>query len=159
MTERLRILWAERSPREQQMLLVMFALLAIVVVGLGIIRPLIGAKAAAEAHLERVTIESGQVAAAAERLRSAQKNAPPPITVALPLAISQSAQAAGFTLATLDPQGEDRIGITIPSAKSPALFAWLRTLAQQGIFVERLSVRGGAGATLAVEATLRLRQQ
>jgi general secretion pathway protein M len=159
MTDRFRTLWSERSLREQQMLLVMFGLLAIVVLGLGILRPLANAKVSAQARLDRVTLESGQVAAAAERLRIAQKDAPPPLTIALPLAISQSASTAGFTLASLDPQGENSIGITIASAKSPALFAWFSQLAKQGIFVERMTVRTGSGATLAVEATLKLRSK
>jgi general secretion pathway protein M len=159
MIDRFRSFWAARSTREQQMLLVMFVLLAIVVVGFGIARPLANARTAAEARLERVTLESGQVTATAERLRLAQKDAPPALTVALSLAVSQSATAAGFTLATLDPQGEDRIGITIPSAKSPALFAWLSQLAGQGVFVERMTLRTGSDATVAVEATLRARSK
>lgn len=159
MIARFRMFWAGRSTREQQMLLVMFVLLAIVVIGIGIVRPLITAKSAAEARLDRVTLEAGQIAVIADRLRRAQQDAPPPVTAALPLAVSQSATTAGFTLATLDPQGEDRIGITIASAKSRALFGWLRSLAQQGIFVERMTLRTSGDATLAVEATLRLRQQ
>lgn len=159
MTERLRLFWLDRSPRERQLLLVMLVLLGIVVVGLGIVRPLAGAKAAAEARLDRVTLEAGQVSALADRLRTAQKDAPPPISVSLPLAVSQSATAAGFTLAALDPQGEDRIGINIPAARSPALFTWLRDLARQGIFVERMTMRTAGDQTLSVEATLRLRPQ
>jgi general secretion pathway protein M len=157
MIERFRSFWAARSTREQQMLLVMFALLAIVVVGFGIVRPLANARTAAESRLERVTLEGGQVSALADHLRLAQKDAPPALTVALPLAVSQSATAAGFTLATLDPQGEDRIGITIASAKSPALFAWLTQLAGQGVFVERMTLRTGGDATVATDATLRAR--
>jgi general secretion pathway protein M len=157
MSDRLRQFWAERSVRERQLLAVMAVLIAIVFVGLGLVRPLSNAIMAAEARLDQRTLEAGQIGAAAERLRLAQKDAPPVLAVALPLAVSQSASAAGFTLATLDPQGQDRVGITIASAKSPALFAWLTQLARQGIFVERMTVRSGGDATLAVEATLRAR--
>jgi general secretion pathway protein M len=159
MIDRFRSFWAARSNREQQMLLVMFALLAIVVIGFGILRPLANARAVADARFDRVTLESGQISAVAERLRLAQKDAPAALSVALPLAVSQSATAAGFTLATLDPQGEDRIGITIASAKSPALFAWLSQLAGQGIFVERMTLRTGGDATVGVDATLRARSK
>jgi general secretion pathway protein M len=158
MTERLRQLWAERSAREQQLLAVMFALLALVVLVFGIIRPLASATTAARDRLDRVTVEAGQIAAAVETLRDAKKGAPPPLTGTMVLAVSQSAGTAGFTLSTLDPQGDDRVGITIPTAKSPALFAWLRTLAGQGVFVERMTLRTNADATLAVEGTLRLRK-
>lgn len=157
MNERLRLLWAERSPREQQLLMVMFALFAVVLLVFGILRPLASAKVAAQDRLDRVTIESGQIAAAVETLRDAKKGAPPPLTGTLVLAVTQSAGTAGFTLSTVDPQGDDRVGIALPSAKSPALFAWLRTLAQQGVFVERMTMRTNADATLAVEGTLRHR--
>ncbi len=158
MTERFRILWAERSPREQQLLAVMFGLLALTVLVFGIIRPLASATTAARDRLDRVTIEGGQIATAVETLRDAKKGAPPPLTGTMVLAVSQSAGTAGFTLSTLDMQGEDRVGITLPSAKSPALFAWLRTLSRQGIFVERMTLRTNADTTLAVEGTLRLRK-
>jgi general secretion pathway protein M len=157
MTARLKQYWADRSPREQQLLGVMFVLLVLVVIGLGIVRPLVKATETAQVRLDRVSLDAGQVRAAADRLRMAQKDAPPPATVALPVVVSQSASAAGFTLSMLDAQGEDRIGITIASAKSPALFGWFAQLAKQGIFVERMTIRTGGDATLAVDATLRQR--
>ena len=151
-------MWAERSPRERQLLVVMFALLAIMILVLGIIRPLASATIAAHERLDRVTIESGQIAAAVETLREAKRGAPPALTVTLVLAVSQSAGAAGFTLSTLDPQGDDRVGFTIPSAKSTAMFTWLRAMSQQGIFVERMTMRTNADATLTIEGTLRVRK-
>jgi general secretion pathway protein M len=157
MTARFTQFWVDRSLREQQLLGVMCALLALVVIGLGIIRPIAKATETAQARLDRVSLESGQIRAAADRLKTAQKDAPPPATAALSVVVSQSASAAGFTLAMLDAQGEDRIGITVPSAKSPALFAWLALLAKQGILVERMTIRTGGDATLAVDATLRQR--
>ncbi len=154
MTERLRLLWAERSLREQRLLLVMFALFAVVVIWFAILRPLTDAKAAAHARLDRATVEAGQIAAAVETLTDARRAAPPAATGTLSLAVSQSAEAAGFTLAGLDPQGDDRVNLTVASAKSPALFAWLRSLSGQGIFVERMTLRTSSDATLAVDATL-----
>ena len=158
MTARFRQMWAERLPRERQLLVVMFALFAIVILVFGIIRPLVTSTSIARDRLDRVTLESGQIAAAASGVRDAKKGAPPPLTGTMVLAVSQSAGTAGFTLSTLDPQGDDRVGITIPAAKSPALFAWLRTLAQQGIFVERMTMRTNPDTTLAIEGTLRLRK-
>jgi general secretion pathway protein M len=132
--------------------------LAVTILVFGILRPLANAKTAARDRLDRATIDGGQIAAAVETLRDAKKGAPPPLSGTMVLAVSQSAGTAGFALATLDPQGEDRVGIAITSAKSPALFAWLRTLGQQGIFVERMTMRTNSDATLAVEGTLRLRK-
>ncbi len=158
MMAQLKTMWAERLPREQQLLAVMFALFALVILVFGIIRPLAGATTAARDRLDRVTIESGQIAGAAETLREAKKNAPLPLTGTLVLAVSQSAQDAGFNLSTLDMQGEDRVGIAMPAVKSAALFGWLRKLALQGIFVERMTMRANADATLSIEGTLRLRK-
>lgn len=158
MRARFQKMWAERSPRERQLLAVMFGLFAIILLIFGIVRPLAMATDAARARLDRVSIESGRISAAAATLRDAKTGAPPPLTGTLVLAVSQSAGTAGFNLSTLDPQGNDRVGFTIPAAKSPALFAWLRTMSQQGIFVERMTMRTNADATLAVEGTLRLRK-
>ncbi len=157
MTGRLRQMWDERLPRERQLLLVMVALFALILLVFVIVRPLARATAAAQDRLDQVTADSGAIAAAVDMLRDARKSAPPPLSGTLVLAVRASAQTAGFTLSTLDPQGDDRVGIGLSSAKSPALFSWLRLLAQQGIFVERMTIRTNADATLAVEGTLRHR--
>lgn len=158
MMAQLKAIWAERSPRERQLLATMFALFGVVVLVFGILRPLSVATTAARDRLDRATIEAGQIADATETLREAKKNAPPPLTGTMVLAISQSAQEAGFNLSTLDMQGEDRVGIAMPAVKSAALFGWLRKLAPQGIFVERMTMRANADATLSIEGTLRLRK-
>jgi general secretion pathway protein M len=157
MIAQLKTIWAERAPRERQLLAAMFALLALMVLIFGIIRPLSRATTAASDRLNSVAIEAGQIAAAADTLREAKKNAPPPLTGTLVLAVSQSAQEAGFNLSTLDVQGDDRVGIAVPAIKSAALFRWLGTLAPQGIFVERMTMRTNADSTLSIEGTLRLR--
>ena len=158
MMTQLKTMWAERAPREQQLLAVMFALFALLILIFGVVRPMANATTAARDRLDRATIEAGQIATAADTLRDAKKNAPPPLTGTMVLAISQSAQEAGFNLSTLDTQGEDRVGIAMPAVKSAALFGWLRTLAPQGIFVERMTMRANADATLSIEGTMRLRK-
>jgi general secretion pathway protein M len=156
MMTQLRTMWAERSLRERQLLMVMAVLLSLVILVFGIIRPLASATIAARERLDRVTVESGQIAAAADTLRQIKKSAPPPLAGTLVSAVSQSAQEAGFNLSTLDTQGEDRVGIAMPAIKSAALFAWLRTLSAQSIFVERMTMRANSDATLSIEGTLRL---
>lgn len=158
MTARFRQFWSERSIREKQLLLMMFALFGVMVLVFGIIRPLVNSTTAARERLDRATVEAGQIAAWAQTLRDAKRGAPPALSGTMILAIAQSAGAAGLTLATVDPQGEDRVGFTIPNVKSPAFFAWLRTLSQQGIFPERVTLRTNPDGTLAAEATLRLRK-
>ena len=153
----LRRFWTERSGRERQLLAVMLALAAILLLVFAIVRPIAAARKAAHERLDRATLDAGQIGALSDNLRRARKEVPPPLTGALVLAVSQSANAAGFTLAGLDPQGTDRVGFTMASAKSAALFAWLRVLAAQGVVVERMTLRTNSDATVAVDATLRAR--
>jgi hypothetical protein len=60
-------------------------------------------------------------------------------------------------LSRLDAQAPDRVVISIAAARSPALFTWLAGLRQQGVIVERLTLRTNSDATLAVEGTLQVR--
>ena len=55
MIERLRVLWGERSHREQWMLGVMFALLAAVILWLGVARPLAAAQRSVRDALREAT--------------------------------------------------------------------------------------------------------
>ena len=158
MTARLRQFWAGRSLREQRMLLVMVALFAIVIVGFGIIRPLINARVAAAERLDAATVELGQVRGAADMLRRTPRTGPRKTVLNLSDTVAQSATAAGFTLANVGPQG-DALRATIVSAKSPALFGWLRTLAQQGVLIDTLTIRTNTDSTLSMEATFRMQGQ
>lgn len=154
MIARARQLWSERSPREQVLLGILAALLALVLLIIGGLQ-LSAEKASAAARYDSATREAGQVAAAAEALRLARRDPPPALTGTLALAVSQSADAAGFALGALDPQPDGSVSIQIPAAKGPALFAWIATLAKQGVFVERIALRANSDATLGVEATLK----
>jgi hypothetical protein len=90
-------------------------------------------------------------------LRIARTNAPPVLSVALPVALGTAAEANGFTLSRLDAQGADRVNISIPQVRSLALFIWLGTLEKQGIIVDRLTIRTNSDTTLSVEGVARVR--
>ncbi len=148
--------WAGRSERERWMLGVMFALLGLVLLWLLIIRPIDGARARANLRLAAATTDAGRIAAVAEGIRRARASAPPVLAIPLPAAVGQAAEANGFTLARLDPQGGDRVAIAISTARSPALFTWLAALEKQGVIVDKLTLRTNSDATLAVEGVLRV---
>ena len=149
--------WSGRSARERVLLAVMGGLIALLLFWLLIIRPLDAAKTNAQQRLDLATQAAGRVAAVADGVRQARRLAPAALSAALPTAVGEAAQGAGFTLSRLDAQGPDRVVISIGTARSPALFTWLAGLRQQGVIVERLTLRTNSDATLAVEGTLRVR--
>jgi general secretion pathway protein M len=151
------IWWSGRSARERILLAVMGGLIVLLLFWLLIIRPLDAAKAGALQRLDLATQAAGRVAAVADGVRQAHRLAPAALSAALPVAVGEAAQAAGFTLSRLDAQGPDRVVIGITTARSPALFTWLAGLQRQGVIVERLTLRTNSDATLAVEGMLRVR--
>jgi general secretion pathway protein M len=149
--------WSGRSERERILLAVMGGLIALLLFWLLVIRPLDAAQASARQRLDLATQAAGRVAAVADSVRQARRLPPASLSAALPTAVGEAAQGAGFTLSRLDAQGPDSVVIGISTARSPALFTWLAALRQQGVIVERLTLRTNSDATLAVEGTLRVR--
>ncbi len=154
MIDALRSAWAARSIREQRLLLVMFALLALTILWLGILRPLGDASSAARERLDRATVDAGRIAARAEDIKQAKRGMPAALDTPLDTAVQQAASAAGFELSRVDLQGQDRLGIAIAAARAPALFDWLGGLARRGVLVEHIAIRPNSDATLSVDATL-----
>lgn len=132
--------WATLSQRERVLLAVMGALFAVVIMWLGVVRPvdngLRDARIAASDALDRN-------AAIRTRVKQLQQLPRAVATPAGDLAqiVGQSAGEAGFTLERAQPQGADRVDIAIASAKPTALFGWIAGLEGQGILVETLNVR------------------
>jgi len=149
--------WSGRSERERILLGVMGILIILLLFWLLVVRPLDGARTKAEQRLELATQAAGRVAAVADGVRQARRLAPAALSAALPAAVGEAAQSAGFTMSRLEGQGPDRVVISIATARSPALFTWLAALRQQGVIVERLTLRTNSDATLSVEGTLRVR--
>lgn len=144
--------WRARSLREQRLLLVMTALLAVTILWLGLYRPLQTALSAArERHAEAV-IALGETRARADALAALGKGAalPGPLLGI----VQRSASEAGFGDATVAAQGERRVSVSIPSARPAAAFAWIAGLEAQGVIVERLSARANSDPTLSLDLTL-----
>ena len=159
MSTRLRLWWGTRSLREQRMLLAMFALLAIVFVWLGILRPVSdGLSQARERHAQAV-IGYGEVLVKRDALRALTRAAPAPLDAPLETIVRQSAGEAGFTFASLDADSADHLTLTIANARPAALFGWVAELERRGVLVERMVARDNADPTLNVELVLRGRMR
>lgn len=156
MMERLGTYWAERSTREQWMLGVMFALLAVVILWFGIAMPLDRAQRSARDTLNEATDRNAAVRVAVKQLKALPRNA----VVTGPVApvdqfVGQSAGEAGLTLERAQAQGGDRIDIAIASVRPVALFSWLAALEAQGIRVDTMSARPSPTAgSVSVQAVL-----
>ncbi|BBF70136.1 hypothetical protein SBA_ch1_23360 [Sphingomonas bisphenolicum] len=154
--ERLGTYWAERSTREQWMLGVMFALLAVVILWFGVAMPLDRAQRSARDTLNEATDRNAAVRVAVKQLKALPRNA----VVTGPVApvdqfVSQSAGEAGLTLERAQAQGGDRIDIAIASVRPVALFSWLAALEAQGIRVDTMSARPSPTAgSVSVQAVL-----
>lgn len=146
--------WRERSVREQRMLLAMFALLAVTFLWLGIYRPLQSALSRTRERHQEAVVRLGEVRADAEALRALQRPGQAALPGPLVAVVTQAANDAGFGGATVAPQGDRRVSISISSARPAAVLAWIAGLEERGIVVERLSARANSDPTLAVDATL-----
>lgn len=151
MTARFLSWWRDRSVREQRMLLVMGALLAVTILWLGIYRPLQNGLSNARERHQAAVVRLGEVRAQAQALRGGRATAP-----AGPLAelVTRSAAEAGFANATVAPQGDRRASVSIPSARPGPMMGWVAGLEAQGVVVERFSARANADPTLTVDLVL-----
>lgn len=156
MMERIATYWSERSTREQWMLGVMFALLAIVILWFGIATPLERAQRDARDTLLAATDRNAAMRGAVKQLKALPRNiAATGPTTPIDQFVGQSAGEAGLTLEQAKQQGEDRIEIAIASVRPVALLSWFSTLEAQGVRVETMSARPSATAgSISVQAVL-----
>lgn len=146
-----------RSLREKRMLLVMMALAVLTLVWGAIIRPVgDGLSSARERHASAVT-RLGETQAQVAVLRDLQRRRPPPLTGALADVVRAQADQAGFALASLDPDGADRVRVGIQSAKPAALTQWLARLERTGILVDSAAMTNNGDRTVAATLTLKAR--
>lgn len=156
MMERLQAYWGDRSPREQWMLGVMFALLAGVILWLGVARPLGHAQRSAREALTEATERNAAIRAKVKLLKSIPRLAGAmDRSMALDQLVEQSAGEAGLTLERAQAQGAGRLDMAIASVRPVALFSWLAALEAQGIGVETMSARPAPVAgSVSVQAVL-----
>ncbi len=157
MTPGLALWWRDRTVREQRLLLVMLALLALLLAWLLVIRPLSDALDAAQTrHAEAVTdlAEARARSAAARRYQSGRTaSAPLPVDGF----VSRTSSEAGFANARIAGQGPARATFALDAVRPQAFFAWIRLMERRGLVVDSLRARANGDRTLAVEAAFRSR--
>ena len=155
MMDAVKTMWGERSPREQWMLGVMFALLAVVLLWLGAMG-LAGAQRSARDALLTATDRNAEMRAKVKLLKTLPRGVTGgSASVGIDQLVSQSAGEAGLTLERAEAQGGARIEIAMASVRSVALFSWLAALEAQGVRVETMSARPSPTAgSVSVQAVL-----
>ncbi|MFT3976703.1 MAG: type II secretion system protein GspM [Sphingomonas bacterium] len=156
MTE-LRAWFAARSQREQRLILVMLALLAVTILWAGVIRPVRAGLSSTHARYDDAVMRLGQTRARARAVHAIIGGHPNQPGAPLPDAVRERADAAGFTLASLDPDG-DRVRIAIPSARAPVLLGWIAGLEADGVLVDAATVSANGDGTVSARMTLRARR-
>lgn len=155
MMDAVKTMWGERSPREQWMLGVMFALLAVVLLWLGVMG-LAAAQRSARDALLTATDRNAAMRAKVKLLKTLPRGVTGgSASVGIDQLVSQSAGEAGLTLERAEAQGGARIEIAMASVRPVALFSWLAALEAQGVRVETMSARPSPTAgSVSVQAVL-----
>ncbi len=154
MSERIGTWWRGRSVREQRMLIAMVALM-LVVLGWLFVRMMDDALSDVRERHSRAVIEQAEVAGKVAALKALERGAGRRLDAPVDIVVGQSASEVGFVLSRTEPQGRDRVAITIASARPQAFFGWLNDLEAKGVFPERMTARANSDQTLTVEATMR----
>uniref|UniRef100_UPI0035CA0E91 type II secretion system protein GspM n=1 Tax=uncultured Sphingomonas sp. TaxID=158754 RepID=UPI0035CA0E91 len=158
MTERLLLWYRGRTPREQYLVLaggamVLIALCYFLVVPLG------DALDSAKARHADAVIALGETQARVDAVKAAQRDRPAALDAPLESLIRARANDAGFALASVVPQGSDRVQIGIASARPGALVGWIAELEAGGILVDRLATTDNGDRTVAAQLTLKAKGQ
>lgn len=145
-----------RSLRERRLLLVMVALAAVTIVWGVMIRPVRNGLSSSRERYTDAVIRLGTAQAGLTQVKALQRRATP---LSAPLAdiVRARADAAGFTLASLDVEAPGRIRTAIATARAGALMQWISGLEAEGILVDSLSVSGNGAGSVTATMTLRAR--
>ncbi len=147
---------AARSPRERLMLGLMGLALAAFALWYGLYAPLLAARDRAQASYEAAVQAQTQVKRTVTRIKALRVAVKPPQVTASPEdAIRTSAEAAGLSLARVEPDPAGGLRVAIDAAPATALFPWLAGLQRDyGLAAQTLTVVKGEEGGLRVDATL-----
>lgn len=152
----LRAWWNGLSLRERWLIGIMLAIAGVLVLWLGMVRPLERGIVNGWIRYGEAVDTNASVRGAIAILRGLPERRTEGATGAMDQIVSQSAAEAGLTLDRGDVQGGGRMAIAIGSARSGALLLWLSGLQARGIGVETISMTPGTTpGTVAVQAVLR----
>ena len=147
--------WRGRSTREQRLLWVMGALVALLFLWLVVIRPLGDALDRARQRHGAAVVALAEAQARRAPAGGVSATATPPLP--LDAFVTRGAADAGFAATRVTARGPSRVSLTIDAARPQALLGWIARLEAQGVAVETLRARANADRTIAVEAALRAR--
>lgn len=154
MMQRLLVWYTGRTPRERVLILVA-VVLAVVALFFLVSVPVTDALAAARSRHADAVLALGETRARVDAIKAAQGTRAVPLDSPLDAVIRGRADAAGFALTNVAPQGSDRVQITIASARPGALLAWIAELESAGLLVDTLGTTDNGDNTVAVTMTLR----
>jgi general secretion pathway protein M len=146
-----------RSLRERRLILVMLALLVVTILWAGIIRPVRdGLESTRERHAS-AEVRLSEVQRQVAQVKAIQRGRPRAPEGPLVDAIRTRADEAGFSLSSLEPEGNNvRIGIA--TAKPGALLGWIAGLEADGLLVEASTITGNGDGTVSATLTLKGRE-
>jgi general secretion pathway protein M len=159
MIEPFKIWFAERSLREKRLVLVMAALAALTLVWAAIIRPVSDGLSSTRTRHADAVLRLAETQARVATVTALQRHRPAPIQASLDAVIRDRANDAGFALASVTAQGQDRVQISIASARPSALFGWIAGLEEAGILVDSLGTTDNGDKTVSAQITLKARGQ
>ncbi|MET3825911.1 general secretion pathway protein M [Sphingomonas sp. PvP055] len=158
MTDRLLLWYRARTQREQR-LVFGGAVIAILAVAYLLIVPLNDILESERGRHATDVIALGETQVRVDAVKAAQADRIAPLQEPIESVIRARANDAGFALATVTPQGSDRVAIAIASARPGALTGWVADLEASGILVEQLTTTDNGDRTVAAQLTLRARGQ
>jgi general secretion pathway protein M len=145
--------WNERSLRERVLLTIMLLLLATTIFIFGIWQPIQRWQTSSIERLERSSKLSDTVRRQADWIRS--NAAPRDQGQSTADTVVESATNSGFQITRTDLGSDGSVKVEIASARSMALFAWLSSLDEQGIFVDAIQLTTKSDATLRAIVTVK----
>lgn len=158
MTERLLLWYRARTQREQYLVLA-GGVIAVLTLCYFLVVPLGDALDSAKARHADAVIALGETQARVDAVRTAQAQRVAALDAPLESVIRARANEAGFALASVTPQGSDRVEIAIASARPGALVGWIAQLEAAGILVDRLATTDTGDHAVAVQMTLKAKGQ
>lgn len=158
MTERLLLWFRSRTQREQYLVLA-GAAMTVLALCYFLVVPLGDALDSARARHADAVIALGETQARVDAVKAAQASHAAPLDAPLESVVRARANDAGFALASVVPQGTDRVQLSIASARPGALVSWLAELEASGILVDRLATTDNGDHTVAVQLTLKAKGQ
>ena len=151
--------FAGRSPRERRLILVMLGLAAVTLVWAAIILPVRNGLSSSRARYTDAVVRLGEAQAELVQVKAIQRRMGAVASGALPDVVRASAEGAGLTLSTLEPEGGDRVRAAVASARAGALTGWIAGLESGGVLVSSLTVATNGDGTVNAQMILMRRGQ